>query len=78
MPESEPYLVEDSVSQFGKLMDKDSAWVTERLPSLVPVGQEGVGDLGEVPSAAAAPALLGERPVTVQGVASAHKDVGGL
>ena len=59
-------------------MHKDAAGVTERLPSLVPVGQEGVGDLGEVAPSATPPALLGEGPVAVKGVGSAYKDVRGL
>ena len=72
------YLVEDSVAELGKLVHKDAAGVTERLPSVVPVGQEGVGDLGEVAPSATPPALLGEGPVAVKGVGSAHKDVRGL
>ena len=59
-------------------MDKHPAGVSELLPSLVPVGQEGVGDLGEVAPAVATLALLGEGRVAVKRVTLGNVEVRSL
>ena len=71
-------LVEYSVSQFGELVDEDPARVAELLPSPVPVGEEGVGDLGEVAPAVATLALLGEGRVAVKRVTLGNIEVRSL
>ena len=71
-------LVEYSVSQLGELVDEDPARVAELLPSPVPVGEEGVGDLGEVAPAVATLALLSEGRVAVKRVTLGNVEVRSL